>query len=271
MKIILHKNKLQRLIQGEKRLGFVPTMGAIHKGHLSLIKKSISQCNKTIVSIFINKGQFNKKRDYLLYPRLINRDISIIKKLKVDYLFIPAHKNIYPNGPSKIIKISPFSKKLCGKNRPGHFESVADVIDRFLSIIKPKFIYLGMKDFQQVRIIEDYIVRKKISTKVIECKTIREKNGIACSTRNNNLNKKEINIVSNAIKYLKSKKKLIKKNISNFRLVDIKNNLINLGVTKIEYIELYNLKTLKRPKNKREKFKIFIAFYLNKTRLIDNI
>ncbi len=269
MKIILHKNKLQRLIQGEKRLGFVPTMGAIHKGHLSLIKKSISQCNKTIVSIFINKGQFNKKRDYLLYPRLINRDISIIKKLKVDYLFIPAHKNIYPNGPSKIIKISPFSKKLCGKNRPGHFESVADVIDRFLSIIKPKFIYLGMKDFQQVRIIEDYIVRKKISTKVIECKTIREKNGLAYSSRNTLLTVNEKNIGSLIYNFiLKNKKKILTKSLP---LTKIRKKFLQLGVKKIDYIKVLNINNFNFLRKKSKNYRIFIAYYLGKTRLIDNI
>ena len=146
-----------------------------------------------------------------------------------------------------------------------------NIVNRFLELIKPKYIFLGIKDFQQSYLITKHINKRKINTKVINCKTIREKSGLACSTRNNNLTGKQLKIASNVIKYLKGKKKLIKKNLTSFKLISIKDNLINLGVTKIDYIELYNSKTLKQPKSKREKFRIFIAFYLNKTRLIDNI
>ena len=114
MKIILNRNKLIKFIDSEKNLGFVPTLGGIHNGHISLIKKSINQCNKTIVSIFVNKTQFNKKSDFKKYPRSLKKDISIIKKLNVDYLYLPTEKQIYPKGPSKNIKISPFGKRLCG-------------------------------------------------------------------------------------------------------------------------------------------------------------
>tara|TARA_B100000029_G_C17451915_1_gene915289 strand:- start:223 stop:672 length:450 start_codon:yes stop_codon:yes gene_type:complete len=138
MKIILNKKKLINLIGNEKNLGFVPTMGGIHAGHISLIKKSISQCNKTIVSIFINEPQFNKKSDYNSYPRILGKDISKLRKMNIDYLYLPQNKEIYPDGPNKNIKIDKFSKKLCGKNRPGHFEAVIDVINRFIKIIHPK-------------------------------------------------------------------------------------------------------------------------------------
>ena len=157
MKIIFDKEVLVNLTQNEKKLGFVPTMGALHLGHISLIKKSIRQCNKTIVSIFVNKPQFNKKSDYINYPRLLNKDILLLKKLKVDFLFIPKFKQIYPSGANKKIKISSFSKKLCGKNRPGHFEAVVDVIERFIKIINPRKIYFGKKDMQQLKIIEDFV------------------------------------------------------------------------------------------------------------------
>ena len=133
-------------------------MGAIHIGHISLIKKSISQCNKTIVTIFINKPQFNRKSDYKKYPRVIKKDISIIKKLKVDYLFLPKVNQIYPDGPNKNIKISALGKKLCGKFRPKHFEAVVDVIDRFIKIINPKKIYFGEKDMQQLKIIQEFMI-----------------------------------------------------------------------------------------------------------------
>ena len=174
MKIISHKNKLVKFIQNEKNLGFVPTMGGIHLGHISLIKRSISQCNKTVVSIFINKPQFNRNHDFKKYPRALNKDIKKLKKLKIDLLYLPKNKEIYPNGQNKNIKISSLKNKLCGKNRPGHFQAVADVIDRFLKIIKPKKIYFGEKDFQQLKIIENFIKKNHSETKLIPCKTIRE-------------------------------------------------------------------------------------------------
>ena len=161
MKIFLNKKELINTINNKNSLGFVPTMGAIHIGHISLIQRSLAENDKTIVSIFINKPQFNRNSDFKKYPKIINKDISILKKVKIDYLYIPTNKQIYPNGYSKNIKISSFGKKLCGKYRPDHFEAVADVIERFIKIIKPKKIYMGEKDMQQLKIIEDFVNKKK--------------------------------------------------------------------------------------------------------------
>ena len=160
MKIISNKKKLAEFVDNEKNLGFVPTMGAIHSGHASLINKSIASCSKTIVSIFINKPQFNKKIDYKNYPRKRIKDILALRKLKIDYLYLPTSKQIYPSGHNKNIKISSFSKKLCGKNRPGHFKAVVDVVQRFIKIIKPAKIFLGEKDMQQLKIIDHFIKKK---------------------------------------------------------------------------------------------------------------
>ena len=141
MKIISDKKVLIKVLQKYKNIGFVPTMGAIHKGHISMIKKCKLLCDKTVVSIFINKPQFNKKKDFIKYPREINKDISILNKTKIDYLYLPKIKDIYPNGSNKKIIINSFEKKLCGKFRPGHFKAVIDVIDRFIKIIKPDKIF----------------------------------------------------------------------------------------------------------------------------------
>jgi len=269
MKIILHKNKLKRFIYNEKNLGFVPTMGAIHIGHVSLIKKSILQCNKTIVSIFVNKPQFNKKNDYVKYPRILKKDILILKKLKVNYLFLPSMNQIYPNGRNKNILISSFKKKLCGKFRPGHFEAVVDVIDRFIKIINPKKIYLGEKDMQQLKIIEHFVNKNHKKTKIIPCKTIREKNGIACSSRNFLLSSREKIIASKVFKLLSGKKKsLIKKHIT---INNIKKKIFKFGVKKIDYIKILNINKLIRPYKKNNKYRIFIAYHLGVARLIDNI
>jgi len=269
MKIFLNKNNLIKFIKNEKNLGFVPTMGSIHLGHISLFKRSISQCNKTIVSIFINKPQFNRKIDYQKYPRTLKKDISILKRLKVDYLYIPTNDQIYPTGSNKKIKISSFGKKLCGKFRPGHFEAVVDVIDRFIKIINPKRIYLGEKDMQQLKIIEHFIKKNYNKIKVIGCKTIREKNGIAYSSRNFLLSLNEKVIASRIYNLIvKKKKDLIKNKISPR---EIKVWFLKLGVTKIDYIKVLDINKLIKPYNNKNEHRIFIAYYLGKTRLIDNI
>ena len=269
MKIFLNKNYLTKYVDKEKNLGFIPTMGALHAGHISLIKKSISQCKKTVVTIFVNKPQFNRRNDFLNYPKTHERDIKILKKLKVDFLYMPTHKEIYPNGVDKKIIISKFGKKLCGKYRVRHFESIADVVNRFIKIIQPSKIFFGEKDMQQLKILEDYIKKNFINIKVIGCKTIREKNGIACSSRNFHLTSSEKNIASKIYKLLLNKKnKIIKKKST---LIDVKKKILSFGVKKIDYIELIDINKIIKPYKKNNKYKIFIAYYLRSTRLIDNI
>ena len=269
MKIISDKRKLIRLIQNEKNLGFVPTMGALHLGHISLINKSISQSRKTLVTIFINKPQFNKKSDLKNYPRSLNSDISKLRKLKINYLYLPKNYEIYQNGKNRKIKINSFGKKLCGKYRPGHFKAVVDVIDRFIKIIKPRKIYLGEKDMQQLKIIEDFVKNNHNETKVIGCKTVREKNGVPYSSRNFLLTYIEKIIASNIYKLiLRSKKKLIK---DNRKLNRIRKEIIMMGVKKIDYIEIVDINKIIKPYNKAKKNRIFLAYHLGKVRLIDNV
>tara|TARA_B100000315_G_scaffold212466_1_gene209848 strand:- start:115 stop:924 length:810 start_codon:yes stop_codon:yes gene_type:complete len=269
MKIISSKNKLIRLIHKERNLGFVPTMGAIHKGHISLIKKCIFQCNKTIVSIFVNKPQFNKINDFRKYPRFLNEDINKLKKLKVNYLYLPTNAQIYPNGINKNIKINSFGKKLCGKFRPKHFESVVDVIDRFIKIIKPKKIYFGEKDMQQLKIIENFVKRNYLKIRIVGCKTVRERNGIACSSRNFLLSQKDKKIASKIFKFLCHKKRALIKNIKLIK--NFKKKILDLGASKVDYIQLLDINKIMIPRVKKNKYKIFVAYYLRTTRLIDNI
>ena len=269
MKIIYNKNKLIKFIHSEKKLGFVPTMGALHFGHISLIKKSIYQCNKTVVSIFINKQQFNRNKDYYKYPRKLKRDIKTLKKLKVDYLYMPVQKEIYPKGYNKKIIISSFGKQLCGKFRPGHFKGVVDVIDRFLKIIRPRKMYLGEKDFQQLKIVQHFVKKNKFKTIVVGCKTIREKNGIAYSSRNLLLSSYEKRIASRVYKFIKNTKtKAVNNKIT---IKTIKDKIIFLGVKKIDYLKILDINKIIKPYKKNKKYKVFIAYYLGSTRLIDNI
>ena len=269
MKILLSKDKVIKLTMKEKNLGFVPTMGAIHKGHISLIKKSISECEKTIVTIFVNKPQFDRANDYLKYPKNIKKDISILKKLKINFLYIPKVKDIYPRGKNKKIKIDKFEKKLCGKYRPGHFIAIVDVVERFINIINPKKIFFGEKDMQQLKIIENFIYKKYRNIKIIACKTIREKNGIAFSSRNLLLSPKEKIIASKVYKILKKNKTRLIKNLNHLNYV--KNEIAKLDIKKIDYIEILDINKIVKPFKRKPIKRIFIAYYLKKVRLIDNI
>ena len=244
-------------------------MGAIHIGHAFLIKKCNSLCDKTIVTIFVNKPQFNNKKDFRKYPKKLIADINKLKKLKVDYLFTPSEKDIYPSGINNNIKIDSFSKKLCGSFRPGHFKAVVDVIDRFIKIINPSKIFLGEKDMQQLKLIENFVRINHKKIKIIPCKTIREKNGLACSSRNLLLTKKEKIIASKLYNKLKTNKNELVKN--NFLLISFKKKLLNLGVKKIEYLKILDINKIIQPFVKKKKYKIFISYFLGKVRLIDNI
>ncbi len=269
MKIISDKNKLTKIIQNETNLGFVPTMGAIHKGHISLIKRCIDECKKTVVSIYINKPQFNKKSDFNKYPRNLKNDISKLKKLKIDILYLPITKQIYSNTTSKKIKINSFEKKLCGKNRPGHFKAVIDIINRFIKIINPKKIYLGKKDMQQLILIKDFVKKNYPKIKIIGCKTIREKNGVPLSSRNFLLSLDEKKIASKIYNILKNKKNMLIKNKISFG--EIKKIIIRVGIKKIDYIKVLDINKIIKPYKKENYYKIFIAYYLKSIRLIDNL
>ena len=271
MKIFKDKHTLRKEILKTKGISFVPTMGGLHKGHISLIKQSKKSKLKTLVSIFVNPKQFNKKSDFKSYPRNIKKDIKQLKKLKINYLYIPTFKDIYGFKPKKKVFLDKFSKKLCGKFRKGHFEGVLNVVNRFLEIIKPRYIFLGKKDYQQLYLIKKHIEKSKIKTKIVECKTIRENNGIACSSRNSNLNKDQKRIASNIFYYLNNLKKKIKKDYSLFNINKIRKDLTYIGASRIDYLENYNVKSFNKIKKPNKKFNLFFAYYIKNIRLIDNI
>ena len=271
MKIFKDKHTLRKEILKTKGISFVPTMGGLHKGHISLIKQSKKSKLKTLVSIFVNPKQFNKKSDFRSYPRNTKKDIKQLKKLKINYLYIPTFKDIYGFKPKKKVFLDKFSKKLCGKFRKGHFEGVLNVVNRFIEIIKPRYIFLGKKDYQQLYLIKKHLEKRKIKSKIVECKTIRENNGIACSSRNSNLSKNQKKIASNIFYYLSNLKKKIKKNYNLFIINKIKRDLINLGASKIDYLENYNIKNFDKIKRSNKKFNLFFAYYIKSIRLIDNI
>ena len=206
MKIFKKKRILQKNIGNEKNLSFVPTMGALHKGHEYLIKNAKKKYKKVIVSIFVNPKQFNSISDFKNYPKNIHKDINLLKRLKVNYLYLPSYSDLFSLKVKRKIYLDKFSKDLCGKFRPNHFRGVINVINRLLEIIKPKSIILGKKDFQQLYLIKKYIEKYKIKTTVIGCNTIREKNGVACSSRNKKLTLYELDLASKVFKLLRTEK-----------------------------------------------------------------
>ena len=271
MKILLHNQILNKELRHFNDIGFIPTMGGIHKGHISLIRKSKKNCKKTIVSIFINPKQFNNKKDFKTYPNNIKKDLSILRKINgVDFVYIPKFNDVYNSKRKSKIIINKKDKILCAKYRKGHFEGVIDVMDKLTNIIKPKKIFMGKKDFQQLFLVKNYI-EKKYKTKVIGCKTIRDKNKLALSSRNYLLNNDNLNIATKITKRLFSiKNKIKKENDINKFLSKISKNLEKEFKIEIEYLEHRYELSLKLS-NKPHKSKIFLSYYLNDVRLIDNI
>ena len=277
MKLIKQITDLNKAINGEIELGFVPTMGGLHKGHESLIKKSKKLCKKTLVSIFVNPTQFNDLDDFNNYPKNLKKDLKILKKLKVDFVYLPTKKQVYIESKLPKILLKKSQKVLCAKFRKGHFEGVLNVLNRFVRLISPRIMFMGEKDYQQYFLARDYI-SEKYKTQVLLCKTIRSSNGTALSSRNINLNKtdfKTSGLIANQL--IKLKNSLGKKNRINniaskkFKVViqKIKKKLISQFNIKIEYLECRNLINL-NTNLQYKPFKIFVAYYLNDVRLIDN-
>ena len=271
MKILLNNRSLIESLRPFNDLGFVPTMGGIHEGHLSLINESKRFCKKTIVSIFVNPKQFNNKKDLMSYPRNIKKDLKILKdSKKVDFIYLPKINDIFKDKKKSKIKLLKRDKILCAKFRKGHFEGVLDVMNKLTEIVKPQKIFMGEKDFQQLHLVKKQLEKKYI-TKVIPCKTIRNKDNVALSSRNFHLNKSNLETAANIYKKLVNIKKNIKniQNISKFLKIQ-KKELTNSFKIKIDYLELRNISNLKISSTKKNS-RLFIAYYLNNVRLIDNL
>ena len=269
MKILLNNNDLNEALNKVSNLGFVPTMGSLHEGHISLIRKSKKKASKTIVSIFINTKQFNNKKDFKRYPKNHKKDLSILKNLNVNYLYLPKTNQIYDSKRVKKIQIKKKDKILCAKYRKGHFEGVLDVMDRLIKKIRPKFIFMGIKDYQQLHLVKNF-VEKRHRCKIVPCKTIRNSNQLALSSRNLLLSKKgkfkAEKLIKNLIKFKKNLKNINKiKKILNQKKIEL-NKKFKINV---EYLELRDIFTF-RESIKVSNSRIFISYYLNNIRLIDN-
>ena len=268
MKVLRTKNDLKEAIYKIKNLGFVPTMGSIHNGHISLIKKSKLKCYKTLVSIYVNPKQFNNKKDFADYPRNRIKDLNILKKLNVNFVFIPSTKEIFSEKRVKKIVLPKNQKILCAKFRKGHFEGVLDIMDRLIKLINPRYTFMGEKDFQQLFLVNKFI-GKKYKNIILSCKTVRNKNFLPLSSRNFLLSKKELKQAGQISKYLFKLKFSLKKNKIQNYLLSKKKELQKKFNIKIDYLEIRNEKNL-TTLTKNKKIRLFVAYYINKVRLIDN-
>ena len=269
MKILRTKNDLKEATNKIKNLGFIPTMGSFHNGHISLIKKSKLICNKTLVSIYVNPKQFNSKKDFSKYPKNITGDLNILKKLKINFVFTPSTKEIFKEKRIKKIILPNNQKILCAKFRKGHFEGVLDIMDRLIKLINPRYTFMGEKDFQQLFLVNKFI-GKKYKNKIYSCKTVRDKNFLALSSRNSLLSKNEFNKAGLIAKYLSKLKSSLKKNNEDHNDILIKKKELQKKFNiKIDYLEIRNEKNL-TSLIKNKKIRLFVAYYINKVRLIDN-
>jgi len=255
-----------------KKIAFIPTMGSLHEGHLSLIKKAKTKGYYTIVSIYINPSQFSQSEDFTKYPRSLKNDLLKLKKISTDLVFTPCQKDISAYSHRKYkYKTFKIERKLCGKSRPKHFFGVSEIVLKLLSILQPNIAYFGEKDYQQFFFIKTIIKQIPINTNILMVRTVREKSGLAMSSRNNYLTEKEMEIAKNIYKSLKNTRKLIKMGFDSKKvLFKEKHFLLKMGLTKIEYMTI-KTNDLKRSVAPHNESRIFIAAKINNVRLIDNL
>lgn len=277
MTIFKHEKDLKSYLNKcnyiEGTVGFVPTMGALHEGHLSLIKKSKRVAGITVCSIFVNPTQFNNPDDFKKYPKTTENDILLLEENGCDILFLPEKEEIYPlKDTEKHYDLGYLETILEGKFRPGHFQGVCQVVEKLLNVINPDFLFLGQKDFQQCLVIKRLLKLTHKNIEIIICPTLREKSGLAKSSRNLRLNADEIKIAAELNFTLHSiKNKLAKNNFSELK----KSSILKLKKVgfKVEYLELAKISDLKiiTEFKKGQELVILVAASLNEVRLIDNV
>jgi pantoate--beta-alanine ligase len=277
VKVIKSIKSMKKLSYGFRKkglsIGLVPTMGYLHNGHISLVKEAKKRNDVAVVSIFVNPTQFGTGEDLKNYPRDLKRDIELLSKYHVDAVFYPDASEIYPKGYKTCIKVEDLSDKLCGKSRPIHFKGVATIVAKLFNIIKPDVAYFGKKDFQQQAIIKKMVSDLNMDVEIVSMPTVREKDGLAMSSRNSYLSKEERSralVISRALKLAKT---LIKSGVRN--AAKVKAAMSKLMRTakglRIDYISICDPTTLEERNIIKGKTLIAAASYIGKTRLIDNI
>ena len=269
----LISNKIKQYNESGKIIGFIPTMGNLHEGHLSLINKAKLECDVVIVSIFINKKQFNDENDYLNYPKTFDSDISLLKGYNVSHVFYPNNNDIYPENFSCSVSISSMDNILCAKDRPGHFDGVALILTKLFNIITPNKVYFGLKDYQQFILVNKLVDFLNFNIDVIGVDTVREDTGLALSSRNNLLTSNErLNIAPCLLAALiKIKDSIRVVNNSSLLFREIREFLLESGFSKVDYLTILDNDLNEVKARNYNNSRIFAAAYIRNIRLIDNI
>jgi pantoate--beta-alanine ligase len=269
------KEALLPFITNRKTIGFVPTMGALHIGHVSLVEQANIENDCVVVSIFVNPTQFDNPNDLLKYPRTIENDIDHLKRFSKNiFIFSPSALDLYDhNISSKSYNFSGIESEMEGKHRIGHFDGVGTVLNLFFRIVKPNKAYLGEKDFQQLQIVKKLVEIENLPIKIIGCPIIRENSGLAMSSRNKRLNNEQLNeaiLIYQTLLKVKENVKLL--SISKLNQL-VEKEFKNHNYLTLEYFEIADTETLKTAiyKSKKKKYRAFIASFIGGVRLIDNM
>ncbi|ARV06939.1 pantoate--beta-alanine ligase [Polaribacter sp. SA4-10] len=268
------KDCLSSLKAKEKSIGFVPTMGALHEGHLSLIKKAKQKNDIVVVSIFVNPTQFDNNEDLKKYPKTLKNDIKLLESASCDLLFSPSVEEIYEeNISSENFDFDGLEHQMEGKFREGHFNGVGTVVKTLFEIIEPKRAYFGQKDFQQLQIIKKMVNKNRLPVKIKGCPIFREKDGLAMSSRNIRLTKEQRDLAPFIYETLKKVREKFGSENANIINEWVENQFKKQPLLDLEYFTIAEEKTLETIENResKKKYRAFIAVYADKIRLIDNI
>lgn len=282
MQVFSSIEQLSPLLKAHKTatttLGFVPTMGALHQGHLSLVKKALDENDAVVVSIFVNPTQFNNKNDLKNYPRTLDADIKTLSSIAAEkeiFVYTPTADEIYPNGlSSEKYSFDGLENEMEGKYRSGHFDGVATVVNRFFTLIEPDKAYFGEKDFQQLQIVKKMTAIKNLSVTIVSCPISREPSGLAMSSRNKRLSQKELKEAAFIYRVLNRVRKDF--GIKNAQEIHdwVAQQFYKNDVLELEYFQIADettLKSLPDTETKKTNARAFIAVYAGDVRLIDNI
>ncbi len=273
MQILRNRKELDHLLarirKKDLQIGLIPTMGGIHGGHLSLVKKSTQNKFFSLATIYINPTQFNDREDYLNYPKEEEKDIEKLSAVNCDALFFPTQEEMYPKGLKSKKTVDKFRNILCDKFRPGHFDGVTTVVESLLRVTNPDHVFFGEKDFQQLKIIQTLSQQLKLKIVIHACPSVRLQNGMSLSSRFNNFSANDRKVFDKCAYQISLLIIKLKEDINKVNLADYKSILQQQGVKKIEYLEIRDEENLSFS-NTCNKSRLFIATYVGDVRVIDN-
>ncbi len=267
----MRKAALEEKTRG-RSIGFVPTMGFLHEGHLSLVRESVRRADVTVVSIYVNPAQFGPQEDFQQYPRDIQRDVELLKNEMVDYLFLPDNQEIYPEGYKTYVEVHDLQDKLCGRSRPGHFRGVCTVVLKLFSIVSPDRAFFGQKDAQQAIILKRMAQDLNLGVTIEVMPIVREEAGLALSSRNAYLNQKERNAARVLSASLEQARVMVENGESDAdQIIERMKKMIGREpLAQIDYVEIVDMENLDPVQKIENKALAALAVFIGKVRLIDN-